>query len=355
MSSRRGLSAAVEGRLEGELSRFAEFRDRILEKMSWRVLELSAEFRLVSRAVILEGVYNRFSERLDEPRGLVDGVVLVGRTGRWLATSRLELLAGALVPRLVVLVGRTGCWLAASRLELLAGALVPRLVVLVGRTSCWLATSRLELLAGALVPRLVAVEGARSSRFEDGDGFRISRFELVDGRRVREEDRGIGPADFEVRVVVTVLGNLGMRNGDVVREVAGDFVRRVAGLADLLRPEVVLEREGCAEPRLDPREGNLTVPRDDGLREVELRGLGLREAELRVEEERFEEERVEEERVEEERGDDGAAELRDEPDREDERLTVRGERLERLDDLGEREALLEERPELADEERPEVF
>ena len=361
MSPLRGLAAAdVEGRLEGELFRFAEFRDRILEKMSFRVLEVRAEFRLVSRAVILEGVYNRFSERLDEPRGLVDGVVLVGRTGRWLATSRLELLAGALVPRLVVLVGRTGCWLATSRLELLAGALVPRLVVLVGRTSCWLATSRLELLAGALVPRLVAVEGARSSRFEDGDGFRISRFELVDGRRVREEDRGIGPADFEVRVVVTVLGNLGMRNGDVVREVAGDFVRRVAGLADLLRPEVVLEREGCAEPRLDPREGNLTAPRDDGLREVELRGLGLREAELRVEEERFEgerveEERVEEERVEEERGDDGAAELRDEPDREDERLTVRGERLERLDDLGEREALLEERPELADEERPEVF
>ncbi len=405
MSPLRGLAAAdVEGRLEGELFRFAEFRDRILEKMSFRVLEVRAEFRLVSRAVILEGVYNRFSERLDEPRGLVDGVVLVGRTGRWLATSRLELLAGALVPRLVVLVGRmgcwlatsrlellagalvprlvvlvgrtgcwlatsrlellagalvprlvvlvgrTGCWLATSRLELLAGALVPRLVVLVGRTSCWLATSRLELLAGALVPRLVAVEGARSSRFEDGDGFRISRFELVDGRRVREEDRGIGPADFEVRVVVTVLGNLGMRNGDVVREVAGDFVRRVAGLADLLRPEVVLEREGCAEPRLDPREGNLTVPRDDGLREVELRGLGLREAELRVEEERFEGERVEEER-----GDDGAAELRDEPDREDERLTVRFERLERLDDLGEREALLEERPELADEERPEVF
>ena len=388
VSPLRGLAAAdVEGRLEGELFRFAEFRDRILEKMSRRVLEVRAEFRLVSRAVVLEGVYNRFSERLDEPRGLVDGVVLVGRTGRWLATSRLELLAGALVsglvvlvgrtgrwlatsrlellagalvPRLVVLVGRTGCWLATSRLELLAGALVPRLVVLVGRTGCWLATSRLELLAGALVPRLVAVEGARSSRFEDGDGFRISRFELVDGRRVREEDRGVGPADFEVRVVVTVLGNLGMRNGDVVREFAGDFVRRVAGLADLLRPEVVLEREGCAEPRLDPREGNLTVPRDDGLREVELRGLGLRVEEERFEEERFEgerveEERVEEERVEEERGDDGAAELRDEPDREDERLTVRGERLERLDDLGEREALLEERPELADEDRPEVF
>ncbi|MDC0176406.1 hypothetical protein OAJ60_05685 [Planctomycetaceae bacterium] len=82
VSSRRGLSAAVEGRLEGELSRFAEFRDRILEKMSWRVLELSAEFRLVSRAVIFEGLYNLLSERFDEPRGLVDGVVLVGRTGR---------------------------------------------------------------------------------------------------------------------------------------------------------------------------------------------------------------------------------------------------------------------------------
>ena len=291
MVSRRGLAAGdVEGRLEGALSRFAEFRDRILEKTSWRVLELSAEFRLVSRAVILEGLYNLLSERLDEPRGLVDGVVLVGRTGRWLATSRLELLAGTLVPRL--------------------------------------------LLSG----------GRRRSRLEDGDGFRMSRFEFVDERRACEEDRGLGLADFEVRVVVTVLGNLGIRNGDVVRAVAGDLVRRVAGRADVLRPEGVLEREGCAEPRLDPREGNLTVLRDDGLREAELRELGLREVELRVDEERVDEERV-----------DGAAELRDEPDREDERLTERVEVLGRLEERGEREALLEDRPELRDDERPEDF
>ncbi|MDC0176407.1 hypothetical protein OAJ60_05690 [Planctomycetaceae bacterium] len=108
-------------------------------------------------------------------------------------------------------------------------------------------------------------------------------------------------------------------------------------------------RERCAEPRLDPRDGSLTVLRDDGLREAELRELGLREVELRVDEER-----VDDERVDEERGDD-AAELRDEPDREDERWTVRVEVLGRLEERGEREALLEDRPELRDDERPEDF
>ena len=202
-----------------------------------------------------------------------------------------------------------------------------------------MATSRLELLVGTLVGRLVAAEGVRRSRLEDGDGFRISRLEFAGGRLTREADRGLVPADFEFRVVVTVFGNLGIRNGDVGRAVAGDLVRRVAGRADVLRPAVVLEREGCADPRLEPREGNLTVPRDDELREAELRELGLREAELRVEEERG----------------DAAAELRDEPDLEDERLTVRVEPLDRLDDRGEREALLDDRPELRDDERPEVF
>ncbi len=82
VSPLRGVAVDAEGRLAGELSRVPEFRDRILEKMSWRVLELSAEFRLVSRAVILEGLYSLWSERLDEPRVLVDGVVLVGRAER---------------------------------------------------------------------------------------------------------------------------------------------------------------------------------------------------------------------------------------------------------------------------------
>ena len=83
VSPLRGFDTGdVEDRLEEELPRFAEFRERIREKTSWRVFELSAEFRLESRAVIFVGLYNLVSERLDEPRGLVDGVVLVGRPGR---------------------------------------------------------------------------------------------------------------------------------------------------------------------------------------------------------------------------------------------------------------------------------
>ena len=75
---------AAEGVRGSRLEDGDGFRVSRLEfaETSWRVFELSAEFRLVSRAVILVGLYNLVSERLDEPRGLVDGVVLVGRPGR---------------------------------------------------------------------------------------------------------------------------------------------------------------------------------------------------------------------------------------------------------------------------------
>ena len=74
----------LAGTLVARLEDGDGFRMSRLEfaETSWGGFELSAEFRLVSRAVILEGLYNLVSERLDEPRGLVDGVVLVGRPGR---------------------------------------------------------------------------------------------------------------------------------------------------------------------------------------------------------------------------------------------------------------------------------
>jgi len=149
---------------------------------------------------------------------------------------------------------------------------------------------------------------------------------------------------------VTVLGKRGIRRGDEDRVVFEDGVRRVDDLVvGLLRLEGALERDDCVDVRLDPREGNLTVLRDDAPREEEPRDLGLRD-----DEERDDEERDDEERADDERGE-GVAELRDEPDREDERLTVRGETVGRLEDRGERELLLEERPELRDDERPEDF
>ena len=154
---------------------------------------------------------------------------------------------------------------------------------------------------------------------------------------------------------MTVLGKRGIRRGDEDRVAFEDGVRRADDLVvGVLRLEGALERDGCAEVRLDPREGNLTVLRDDALREEEPRELGLRDDEERDEEERDEEERDEEERDEEERAE-GGAERRDEPDREDERLTVRVETEERFEDRGEREVLLEERPELREDERPEDF
>jgi len=150
--------------------------------------------------------------------------------------------------------------------------------------------------------------------------------------------------------VVTVLGKRGIRRGDEDRVGFEDGVRRADDLVvGVLRLEGALERDGCAEVRLDPREGNLTVLRDDALREEEPRELGLRDDEERDEEERDEAERDEEERAE------GGAERRDEPDREDERLTVRVETEGRFEDRGEREVLLEERPELREDERPEDF
>ncbi len=69
--------------------------------------------------------------------------------------------------------------------------------VVVGRPGRCLATSRLELTAEALVRRSVETEGLRMSRFKDDDGFLMLRFELVDGRRSREEVRDRGDADFE--------------------------------------------------------------------------------------------------------------------------------------------------------------
>ena len=154
---------------------------------------------------------------------------------------------------------------------------------------------------------------------------------------------------------MTVLGKRGIRRGDEDRVVFEDGVRRGDDLVGgLLRLEGALERDDCVDVRLDPREGNLTVLRDDAPREEEPRDLGLRDDEERDDEERDDEERDDEERADDERGE-GVAELRDEPDREDERLTVRVETEGRFEDRGEREVLLEERPELRDDDRPEDF
>ncbi|MBO13802.1 MAG: hypothetical protein CMJ68_24005 [Planctomycetaceae bacterium] len=291
---------------------------------------------------------------------MVEGEVVVGRSGRCLATSRLELTAGAFVRRSVETEG-----VRMSRFEEDDGFLMSRL-----EGDDGFLMSRFEEDDGFLMSRFEEDDGVLMSRLEEDDGFLMSRFELVDGRRSREEVRDRGAADFEDLWVVTVLGKRGICRGDEDRVVFEDGVRRVDDLVvGVLRLEGALERDGCAEVRLDPREGNLTVLRDDALREEEPRELGLRDDEERDEEERAEEGRDEEERDEEERDEEerdeeerdeeeraeGGAERRDEPDREDERLTVRVETEGRFEDRGEREVLLEERPELRDDDRPEDF
>ncbi|HAA52727.1 MAG TPA: hypothetical protein DCE43_23630 [Planctomycetaceae bacterium] len=96
---------------------------------------------------------------------MVEGEVVVGRPGRCLATSRLELTAEALVRRSVETEG--------------------------------LRMSRFKDDDGFLMSRFEEGDGVLMSRFEDDDGFLMLRFELVDGRRSREEVRDRGDADFE--------------------------------------------------------------------------------------------------------------------------------------------------------------
>ena len=107
---------------------------------------------------------------------MVEGEVVVGRPGRCLATSRLELTAEALVRRSVETEG-----LRMSRFEDDDGFLM----------------SRFEEGDGILMSRFEEDDGVLMSRFEGDDGFLMLRFELVDGRRSREEVRDRGDADFE--------------------------------------------------------------------------------------------------------------------------------------------------------------
>ena len=123
---------------------------------------------------------------------MVEGEVVVGRPGRCLATSRLELTAGALVRRSVETEG--------------------------------LRMSRFKDDDGFLMSRFEEGDGVLMSRFEDDDGFLMLRFELVDGRRSREEVRDRGAADFEDLWVVTVLGKRGICRGDEDRVVFEDGV-----------------------------------------------------------------------------------------------------------------------------------